>query len=1081
MKKINAIFIFIFIMLISLQGRAEIITQETAKETADSFLSLDNEWHGINEASIRLIEKENIPAYYVIEYTAGGWAIVSAQSASTPIIGYNTKGEFATPTPMSALLDFNARIITARAKDNMAEHKGWMRIKQRKAINEEYTNTTPDVAPLIKVNLNQSFPFNMYCPLIDGFSSVTGCVAVGMAQAMMVQAYPPRPYGQHSYTSNNSGIISIDYDAEPAYDWETMLTCEKSNNYNDVARLAYHAGVAINMRYGLMDGSGANTELVADALIEHFGYDKKTVYYSSKCPDDNEWLEKILNELVHGRAVIYGGVSEVIGHCWNIDGWKQSTQMVHCNWGWAGIGNGYFSLENMTDAYQDISFLYDHNAVFGITAPTEAPYDIVLHSTQYALGTEAGAMLSYIETLSTDPSASYNYELYTRNNQTSPYIVEDNKLISNETITDDAKFKYLRIKATNNTTGESYEREFTIDITTSSTHKLLGTYQAHAFSKFTGRTDEEWIVTITADKYEPNKVWIRPMCIFSNLLPESISPAYAIYDEANSTLTMPLGQVLFEKPTHKMVTGITIDESNIDTTSNITLTISQINDSIVISFAEDYIFGIGNLVSNKWWYQALYDITFTKSPNPDTQPYAIELSNTTFAIGTKEESTLADIMVSCYDRTASFTFETYDRQGLPSPYQVIENQLTTEKVIADSEEFKHLRIKAINTLTGEWYEQAFDIEVVENMSGIFEGTYSAYAESAIAEQKDNLAWQVTITPDAIEPNKVWIHPILLFAHFEAKDIIPVYATYDVATSTLQLPLGQMVNEQKGYYQFILGVTPNGTDIYTTGNMELQVTHNDNKTEILFDPDYVLGIGNALGNSWWYQAIRNITFTRMVTPAIAIDNIYYNITDKENKCVEVTYKGNHYNEYNDEYAGSVTIPSTITIENDTYTVTSIDKLAFAQCRTLSHIGIPESITTIGAYSFAKCDGLKEINVDATNPPTIYATTFKEVNRAIPIYVPGASMALYQAAPYWDEFTNYMSNSGIEQATKDNTPKITVSDGKLTIGGIERGTTVNIYTITGTLIHTAKDSDVVHIALPHGIYLVQVNGTTHKVVL
>jgi hypothetical protein len=85
----------------------------------------------------------------------------------------------------------------------------------------------------------------------------------------------------------------------------------------------------------------------------------------------------------------------------------------------------------------------------------------------------------------------------------------------------------------------------------------------------------------------------------------------------------------------------------------------------------------------------------------------------------------------------------------------------------------------------------------------------------------------------------------------------------------------------------------------------------------------------------------------------VDGIYYNIlTDNE---VEVTYRGLYYYSY-DEYAGSVTIPVTVTYNGTTYSVTSIGDYAFRYCIDLTSISIPNSITTIGEEAFRGCSGL-----------------------------------------------------------------------------------------------------------------------------
>ena len=75
---------------------------------------------------------------------------------------------------------------------------------------------------------------------------------------------------------------------------------------------------------------------------------------------------------------------------------------------------------------------------------------------------------------------------------------------------------------------------------------------------------------------------------------------------------------------------------------------------------------------------------------------------------------------------------------------------------------------------------------------------------------------------------------------------------------------------------------------------------------------------------------------------------YNI--KSSNEAEVAEQGNN------DLSGSVTIPSTVTYNNTTYTVTSIVNSAFRGCTGLTSINIPNSVTSIGHSAFKNCSGL-----------------------------------------------------------------------------------------------------------------------------
>ena len=67
-----------------------------------------------------------------------------------------------------------------------------------------------------------------------------------------------------------------------------------------------------------------------------------------------------------------------------------------------------------------------------------------------------------------------------------------------------------------------------------------------------------------------------------------------------------------------------------------------------------------------------------------------------------------------------------------------------------------------------------------------------------------------------------------------------------------------------------------------------------------------------------------------------------------------------------YSGDIVIPATVTYNETTYPVTSIDAIAFYGCHDLTSIVVPNSVTEIGQEAFGNCPGLTSIVVESGNP-------------------------------------------------------------------------------------------------------------------
>ena len=88
----------------------------------------------------------------------------------------------------------------------------------------------------------------------------------------------------------------------------------------------------------------------------------------------------------------------------------------------------------------------------------------------------------------------------------------------------------------------------------------------------------------------------------------------------------------------------------------------------------------------------------------------------------------------------------------------------------------------------------------------------------------------------------------------------------------------------------------------------------------------------------------------------IDGICY-FFDEEAKTASVACRD--YSHYN-SYSGSVTIPSSVVYNGQTYSVTSIGFSAFRDCPDLTDVTIPNSVTSLADQAFLRCSSLNSVS-------------------------------------------------------------------------------------------------------------------------
>ena len=285
--------------------------------------------------------------YYIFNLDNSGYVIVSADDNVTPILAYSTEQSFPInniPENVSKWLEgYKSQIRYAIHKLTQTEKikSEWQALLIENKINNPIeTIGIKSVDPLVKTKWNQSPYYNDLCP--DG--SVTGCVATAMAQLMKYWNYPKVGNGFYSYNHDSYGRLSANF-GSTTYNWSGMPNKVVSSNY-EVARLMYHCGVSVDMNYGKESSGAAGAVIVAPALIKYFGYSQSLAVQNREDFSTIEWLNLLKQELISGRPMYYEGVGGKSGHAFICDGYDENN-FFHFNWGWGGIADGYFKVDEL--------------------------------------------------------------------------------------------------------------------------------------------------------------------------------------------------------------------------------------------------------------------------------------------------------------------------------------------------------------------------------------------------------------------------------------------------------------------------------------------------------------------------------------------------------------------------------------------------------------------------------------------------------------------------------------------------------------------------------------------------------------
>lgn len=327
-----------------------------------------------------IIDEEGNVRLYRFALQDSGFVIVSASLSTPPVLAYSLGRNFKLIPPVEDLLHLYKNEIRF-AENAKLTAKPQAAAAWRHYLSDNFapdTSKTLTVGPLLTTVWNQNKYYNTYCPWdvnagpYYDYRVPNGCVALACAQIMNYYRYPLSGRGGTSYIPQGYPRQTVMF-SQHQYHWDAMTDIPDSYD-GEIAKIAYHAGVAIQMNYNY-DGSGAQTAEAKEQLYETFGYDQSiTSYYRGAYLDTfvTRYIQILKDEIDAHHPIYYAGcIADLTScHAYVVDGYDDADRF-HINFGWGGVSDGFYAIDNFVSNGEN--FDYSSEAVLNIFPSAAEP------------------------------------------------------------------------------------------------------------------------------------------------------------------------------------------------------------------------------------------------------------------------------------------------------------------------------------------------------------------------------------------------------------------------------------------------------------------------------------------------------------------------------------------------------------------------------------------------------------------------------------------------------------------------------------------------------------------------------------
>ena len=316
--------------------------------------------------STRSVENNGIDTLiYVFNFKNNeGFSIIAANKNTPPLVAVVESGHYV-PGEATGVAPFD--LMIRRTLDVIESHDSLPELPHHYY---DYYELKDSCNARLITKWGQTGVYGKYCS-----NGISGCVATALGQIMAYKQFPPSIVATvamgNDYAVGDTIALNWNNINEHIINHPGIVqSCD--NVHNQIGALLREIGDLVNMTYG-ENGSSAYVSNATIAL-DSFGYTYSQYSDAS--------VSEMKLSIKDGCPVLMRGQTDNLeGHAWVADGykdfeyWRQvfiagpfgfyrpgptvmyaSTKLIHINWGWDGVCNGYFAFNSYNTAEGE---LYD--------------------------------------------------------------------------------------------------------------------------------------------------------------------------------------------------------------------------------------------------------------------------------------------------------------------------------------------------------------------------------------------------------------------------------------------------------------------------------------------------------------------------------------------------------------------------------------------------------------------------------------------------------------------------------------------------------------------------------------------------